>query len=412
MDNISKEDHLPATYKELAELYRKNQQFNRTIEEITLSIISESDINTILDRLLDRIGELIPYSSANIMLLEEGTIKTLRWKGYEKYGAEEFISTFSVVTTKSGKVPYLLKRKKIELVTDAYADPEWKTFKETAYIRSALIAPLMWEDTVIGILFLDSDKAFSFTEEDKNTLQLLLPFASTAISKSVLFHKAEKEIERRKEAEKKLQRSLKIQGILIREINHRVKNNLSIILALIHMQGDKLFDRYHESLLEDLERRVYAISLVHETLMETSDPSNIDLESYIMHIIDFVRSSGIYRGDIRFSIKFQNGLLFKMDTLLSLGLIISEIISNSMVHAFPESGGEILLAGFSDKGTAHIRISDTGTGFPPGIITADADESTAAGGGIHLILTLTDQIKGTIVFSNDGGAVTDLTFPV
>jgi len=178
------------------------------------------------------------------------------------------------------------------------------------------------------------------------------------------------------------------------------------------MQGDKLFNRYHESLLEDLERRVYAISLVHETLMDTPDPSKIDLESYMMHIIDFVRSSGIYRGDIHFSTQLQHGLLFKMDTLLSLGLIISEIISNSMVHAFPESGGEIMISGFNDQETAHIRISDTGKGFPPEIITADADDSTAAGGGIHLILTLTDQIKGTIVFSNNGGAVTDLTFPV
>ena len=411
MDNISKEDHLPATYEEMAKLYRKNKQFNRTMEEITLSVISETDINTILDTLLDRIGELLPYSSANIMLLDEGILKTLRWKGYEKYGAEDFISTFAVLTTMSGKVPYLLKRKKIELVTDAYADPEWKTFKETAYIRSALIAPLMWEDNVIGILFLDSDKPFSFTEENKNTLELLLPFASTAISKSILFHKAEKEIEKRKEAEKKLQQSLQVQGILIREINHRVKNNLSIIMALIHMQGDKLHDRFHESLLEDLERRVYAISLVHETLMETPDPSNIDLESYMMHIIDFVRGSGIYRGDIRFSIKFQSGLLFKMDTLLSLGLIISEIISNSIAHAFPESGGEIMLSGFNDQETAHIRISDTGKGFPPEIITSNTPKITQ-GGGLHLILTLTDQIKGTISFSNNGGAVTDLTFPV
>ncbi len=411
MENLNKKDRLPATYEEMAKLYIKNKQFNRTMEEITLSIVSESDINTILDTLLDRIGELLPYSSANIMLMEEGVLKTLRWKGYDKYGAEDFISTFAVLTTMSGKVPYLLKRKKIELVTDAYADPEWKTFKETAYIRSALIAPLMWEDNVIGILFLDSDKPFSFTEEDKNTLQLLLPFASTAISKSILFHKAEKEIEKRKEAEKKLQQSLQVQGILIREINHRVKNNLSIIMALIHMQGDKLHDRFHESLLEDLERRVYAISLVHETLMETPDPSNIDLESYMMHIIDFVRGSGIYRGDIRFSIKFQSGLLFKMDTLLSLGLIISEIISNSIAHAFPESGGEIMLSGFNDQETAHIRISDTGKGFPPEIITSNTPKITQ-GGGLHLILTLTDQIKGSISFSNNGGAVTDLTFPV
>ncbi len=411
MENLNKKDRLPATYEEMAKLYLKNRQFNRTMKEITLSVISETDINTILDTLLDRIGELIPYSSANIMLVDEGILKTLRWKGYEKYGAEEFISTFSIVTARSGKIPHILERKKMEIVEDTHTDPEWKTFRETAYVRSALTAPLMWENNVIGILFLDSDKPFSFTEEDKDTLQLLIPFASTAISKSILFHKAEKEIERRKKAEKKLRQSLQVQGVLIREINHRVKNNLSIILALIHMQGDKLHDRFHESLLEDLERRVYAISLVHETLMDTPGPSKIDLESYMMHIIDFVRSSGIYRGDIHFSTQLQHGLLFKMDTLLSLGLIMSETISNSMVHAFSESGGEIMLSGFTDQETAHIRISDTGKGFPPEIITSNTPEITQ-GGGLHLILTLTDQIKGTISFSNNGGAVTDLTFPV
>ncbi len=381
-----------------------NRQFYTALEKITLAIVAESDIHRILETFLNEIAALIPYSCANIMLETGGTLRTLSWKGYEQYGADTFISTFSVGIADSGKAPRILERKKIEIIPNTHADPEWKVFPETAFIRSSLIAPLIHNDTVIGALFLDSDKTDTFGRDDAALLEPLMSIAAAVIVKSRKLKEARDEIRKRKAAEKELQRSLSIQGVLVREINHRVRNNLSIIMALIHMQGDKLFERYHENLLMELERRVFSIALIHEKLVESSDPSKIDVESYLLQIVDFVRSSGIYREDIHFSTTLSGTPFFNMDTLLPLGLIVMETISNSLEHAFPASGGEITLTGYTEGTVMHIRLADTGVGFPPGI-------STTSGGGLQLIQSLTDQIQGTVALSNEGGAVTDLSFP-
>lgn len=110
-------------------------------------------------------------------------------------------------------------------------------------------------------------------------MKSLVNFASAAINNAKLLNNAHAEIKKRIKAEKKLQEAMEIQQVLIREINHRVRNNLSIIMAMIHMQSDKLYYKYNDYLLDDLERRIHAISLVHEQLYENSNIHAIALDS-------------------------------------------------------------------------------------------------------------------------------------
>ncbi len=405
-------------YKELLEKHLKleqdyysDKQFYQALEKITLSFISRTDLKNILDTILTQIKTIIPYSSANIMLYTDSLLKVVHWEGYEKYGADNFIRNFSIETAKSGKIPYIIKRKKIEVIPDTLSDPEWRVFNESAFVKSAITAPLLWDGEVIGILSLDGDKPGSFTKQDAEKLRPLISFASAAIHNSDLFHEAQEEIKKRTEAEKKLQHSMKIREVLLREIHHRVKNNLSIIMAMIHMQNDKLYDKYHEDLLEDLEQRIYAISLVHEKLYESEDLSNIDLTSYLIQIIESARNRQNYREDIKFTFNSDKDLSFGVDILVPLGLILNEAVSNSLKYAFPDSGGDMLINVTRQNGLIQFYIKDSGKGFPSRIIKETFEEENTAQGGLNLIMALTSQINGTISFSNDGGAVIDLSFP-
>ncbi len=395
-----------------------NARYSRVysvLEKIALSFVSQTNLDDILETILVQTKKIIPYSSANIMLNLDGTLKIVHWKGYEKYGAETFVGTFSLEIGNSGKIPHVMKRKKIEVVNDTRSDPEWKVFSQSSYVRSAVIAPLLWDGEVIGILSLDGDKPGIFSKDDADKLQPLVSFASAAINNARLLDSARREIERRKKTEKKLQEAMEVRQILLREINHRVRNNLSTIMAMIHMQSDKLYNRFSERLLESLERRIMAISLIQEQIYENKDLRNIRFSSYVLQILDLSRNNAGCGKRINYEMDIPEELTFDMDTLISLGLIVSEAVSNSIKHALTGRGGTISLHARRENGMIKIRIKDSGPGFP-GEITSEHSGDAAADGkhtkdGLILIRSLTRQLKGTVSFYNENGAVTEITFP-
>ena len=392
----------------------KDIKFYKALEDIAFSFISKTDLDDILDTILVQIGEIIPYSSANIMLEVNGMLKTVYWKGYDKYGAEDFIKNFSLETARTGKAPLVIKKREIEVIPDTYSDPEWKIFSQTSYIRSAIIAPIMWDDEPIGALFLDHEKPFSFSRDNGEKLKSMVNFASAAINNAKLLNNAHAEIKKRIKAEKKLQEAMEIQQVLIREINHRVRNNLSIIMAMIHMQSDKLYYKYNDYLLDDLERRIHAISLVYDQLYENSNFHAIALDSYIVQIFDLTRNSTGHGEEIRYSFDIPEEMNFGMDTLIPLGLIISEVITNSFKYAFNSTGGIIFVKAEKKDELVKITIRDTGTGFPEEFITKASriGEAGETSTGLLLIVTLASQLGGTASFFNNEGAVTTITFPL
>ncbi len=393
----------------------KDSRFYSVLEKIALSFVSQTNLDDILETILVQTKKIIPYSSANIMLNMDGTLRIVHWKGYEKYGADSFVKTFSLDIGNSGKIPHVMYRKKIEVVNDTRSDPEWKVFSQSSYVKSAVIAPLLWDGEVIGILSLDGDKPGIFSEDDAEKLQPLVSFASAAINNAKLLDSAHREIERRKKTEIKLQEAMEVQQILLREINHRVRNNLSTIMAMIHMQSDKLYNRFNEKLLESLERRIMAISLIQEQIYENRDLRNIKFASYVLQILDLSRNNSGCSKNIRYELDMPEELTFDMDTLISIGLIISETVSNSIKHAFAGNGGTISLHAHSKNSMINIRIKDSGPGFPEEITSEQSNGTNVYAkqteDGIVLIRNLITQLRGTVLFYNSSGAVTEITFP-
>lgn len=180
--------------------------------------------------------------------------------------------------------------------------------------------------------------------------------------------------------------------LLLKEIHHRVKNNLQIINSLLRLQSHQVEDERSLSLFEECQNRILSMAIIHEKLYKSQDLANIDTKSYIETLSESLLRS--YRTNKDVSIKVICKVSsVGIDTLMPLGLILNEIISNSLKYAFTgRSNGKItILLDRSSDTTYEMMIGDNGVGLP-----ADFSWENSTTLGIELIKTLVDQINGTI----------------
>jgi PAS domain S-box-containing protein len=209
----------------------------------------------------------------------------------------------------------------------------------------------------------------------------------------------EEENAQRLEAEAKLQSSLDEKTMLLKEIHHRVKNNLQIIASLLNLQSRYIKDESTLAAIRESQNRVKAMALVHEKLYRSEDLAHIDLNEYIRFLgnglFQFYGAKG--RG-IRFGLDMHD-VDVDINTAIPLGLIINELISNSLKYAFPEGRqGEVAIIITQVEHTLTIIFHDNGIGIPEGL-----DWRNTHSLGLQLVTTLTDQMDGTIELDRTAG---------
>ena len=217
-----------------------------------------------------------------------------------------------------------------------------------------------------------------------------------------------KEIKQRKHLETKLRKSLVEKEILIKEVHHRVKNNLMLIVSLINMQALQIKEEKTISIFNDLKKRVESIALIHEKLYRGKDLVSISSEEYINDLLENIKNSLVFdEKQIKFITK-TGDIKLEIETIIPLGLIITEIVTNSLKHAFRNNNeGEIIVELTNQQNNYKLLISDTGPGFPE-----DFDESKLDSLGWLLIKSLSSQLMGKHEIKNDGGAVHIIKFPI
>ena len=217
-----------------------------------------------------------------------------------------------------------------------------------------------------------------------------------------------REIEERKSAEERLRASLAEKEVLLREIHHRVKNNLQIISSLLDLQFSKTDDEETLLALRSSQDRINSMALVHEKLYRTSDISRIDFAGYVESLIGHL--SGSHMADpeqISFRMEIADVKL-PIDKAIPCGLIINELVSNSLKHAFPEGrkGSVAIRLHADDRGVVTLAVADDGVGLPPGMDFRNTDSM-----GLQLVNMLTSQLHGEISFSGGEGTAFTITFP-
>jgi PAS domain S-box-containing protein len=199
----------------------------------------------------------------------------------------------------------------------------------------------------------------------------------------------EKQVAGRTEA---LNKSLHEKEVLFKEVHHRVKNNMQIIISLLNLQSRTIDDPVVLKTIKESQNRIKAMALVHERLYRSGDISRIDLKDYIQYLArELFSFYGVKSQLIRFTINAP-AINVNIDTAIPIGLMVNELISNAIKYAFPEGRkGEIVIDITKDKNTISLVIRDDGVGIPP-----DMDWRNAKSLGLRLVISLVEQLQGTI----------------
>lgn len=215
------------------------------------------------------------------------------------------------------------------------------------------------------------------------------------------------DITERKQALEQITTSLQEKEVLLKEIHHRVKNNMQVITSLLNLQSKTINDEHALSVFQDSQNRVKSMALIHETLYQSKDLSRINFAEYLQKLVAHVsRSYRIRPEAVQINIDVDDVSL-PIDTAVPCGLIINELASNSLKYAFPaDMRGEINITFERGQSSYVLRVSDTGVGLP-----ADFKPETGKSLGMKLVRMLTDQLSGELQCRNGVGTTFEIKFP-
>jgi two-component sensor histidine kinase len=193
---------------------------------------------------------------------------------------------------------------------------------------------------------------------------------------------------------------------LLKEIHHRVKNNLQVTSSLLRLQASKTSDPDARQVLRESRDRIRSMALVHEMLYRSQNLARIDFADYARSlVIQLFRSYDSAR-HVQRSVEVERVLL-GVDLAVPCGLIINELVANALKHAFPdERPGRVWVQLDASDDRYQLRVRDDGVGFPDTVDFRSTDTL-----GLQLVRTLVDQMEGTIEIEREGGTEIVVVFP-
>jgi PAS domain S-box-containing protein len=221
------------------------------------------------------------------------------------------------------------------------------------------------------------------------------------------FRGISRDVTERKQAEEKIQASLREKEVLLKEIHHRVKNNLQVVSSLLSLQSGYAKDREALEMFKESQNRVRSMALIHEKLYQSKDFARIDIAGYIQDLTtSLFRSYGTSAADIKLNIDVKD-IFLDINTSIPCGLIINELVSNSLKHAFPDGReGEIKIAMQRiNENKIKLIVGDNGIGFPK-----DIDFRNTESLGMQVVITLAEQLDGTIELDKSSGTTFRIGF--
>jgi two-component sensor histidine kinase len=215
-----------------------------------------------------------------------------------------------------------------------------------------------------------------------------------------------RDITQRKIMEDELQKALEDKDVLIKEVHHRVKNNLMIISSILSLQSRYIKDKEVQNIFKECQNRTRSLAIIHEKLYRSEDLNKIMINEYIESLVSSLyHSYTINSNRIKVRVDVEN-LEFDADTSIPLGLIINELFTNAMKHAFPgEKTGQIDVELHSDDDGFKLEVSDNGVGFHEGLDYKNVDSL-----GLRLVNSLTEQIDGKLELKKSEGTKFIVTF--
>lgn len=287
---------------------------------------------------------------------------------------------------------YVIRTKQSVLLDDAQSPNQFSAdeYFGKRRCRSVFCLPLIKQAELTGLLYLENTlTAHVFTPARIAILNLLASTAALSVENA----------------------SLEENEALLKEVHHRVKNNLQLISSLLNLQAARIVDPAVAELFADSRNRVRSMALVHENLYRAGSFSRIPMAAHIQNLCSHLsRAYGLHADHVELTIQVSD-LQLEMDRAVTCGLIINELVSNALKHAFPEGKRgnlriELRPLTQMPKETRNVLIvSDDGIGLP-----SELDFGRIDSLGLQLVHDLTDQLLGTMTVNRDHGTTFTITF--
>jgi len=209
-------------------------------------------------------------------------------------------------------------------------------------------------------------------------------------------------------AEQQIISSLREKELLLKEVHHRVKNNLQIISGILKLQSMKIHDPQAQEIIQECRNQVYSMASIHELLYNSKDIGKIRIEEYINRLVDhFKQEYGGTSARIKLVVAVDPGIVLDIERCIPCGLILNELITNAVKYAYkPDEEGEIRISFTQDSSSYLMQVADDGMGLPK-----DFDERKSRSLGMELTLRLTQQLQGRLEIMSEKGTIFKVIFP-
>ncbi|MGZ4033938.1 MAG: histidine kinase dimerization/phosphoacceptor domain -containing protein [Bacteroidia bacterium] len=292
----------------------------------------------------------------------------------------------------------LFETEKIIITSDAFNDKQTSELLEIYLkphnIHSLMDIPIRIEGEMIGVVcFEHTNTVREWNLQEQKFGLVIAQMISLALETS---EKQKIRIE--------LEAALKEQKVLLQEVHHRVKNNLTIIASLLNLQANKAKDDYHKKLFYESRDRLNSIATVHQLLYQSKSYSSVNFKLYIEEILKNLYNS-FSADNKKITIKKEiNDVDLDVSTAIPLALIVNELVTNSYKHAFNKiKEGVIEVSLTENNKRVFLRIKDNGPGY-------DFNDISKSSVGLDILHGLIEQINATIKYDNQIGSVHDISF--
>ncbi len=395
-----------------------NSSYNnaRLVHEVGLTLTKQRHIDGILQDVAQILEKRLDFDRGMILLADnERTALTFRAGfGY----TDEQLSTLRTTSFRlrpgsKGIMVVCFEDRKPFLINDIDEikydlSSRSLEFAEEMGVKSFICCPIICVDDAIGVLAVDNVKTKrTLLQSDIDLLLALSPEIGISIQNAMVTDMKERQFNALLEGEEKIRASLKEKEVLLKEIHHRVKNNLQIVSSLLYMQAAKTEHPGAVSALKESRARIKSMALIHERLYQSPNLASVDMGAYTRNLVSDLQHA--YRTEehsVRLAVKIDD-IPLGITEAIPCGLIINELVSNALKHAFRKGKeGEITIQlQERDRNRFVLTVSDSGTGFPENI-----DPRNSPSLGLTLVNSLVEQLDGTIELDRRGGTTFTITF--
>ena len=296
----------------------------------------------------------------------------------------------------------------ISELDDPSITPCMLEFMKQIEVRAKLVVPIIQHGEVWGLLIAHQcDGPREWQEWEINLFQQLVNQLAIAIQQSLLYQQLQAELSDRFQAEVNLKKSIKEKEILLKEIHHRVKNNLCVVASLLELQSNTVADAQLAKMFEQSQNRLYSMALIHEKLYRSTNLAQINFGEYLEDLVtNLFDSYNISDNRIVLQV-IAEPISLNLETATPCGLIANELVSNTLKHAFPDGAiGTVSVECYQGGDREiHLLVKDNGIGFPENL-----DFRKTNSMGFQVVCTLTEQLEGTLELSRQTGTAFHLIF--